>query len=116
MIAQIGQAEDEEKPEFAGLRQGQKMETITLEEALELIMEELSYQEDPYSAGDILRLLQLEPFWRWAWDPWPDPEALRPQRLEPIAATGTTLPLGLRPLLVDTVHRMEVELLARHPA
>ena len=35
-FAQIGQAEDEEKPEFAGLRKGQKMETITLEEALEL--------------------------------------------------------------------------------
>ncbi len=35
-FAQIGQAEDEEKPEFAGLRTGQKMETITLEEALEL--------------------------------------------------------------------------------
>lgn len=35
-FAQIGQAEDEEKPEFAGLRSGQKMETITLEEALEL--------------------------------------------------------------------------------
>jgi DNA topoisomerase I len=34
--AQIGQAEDEDKPEFAGLRAGQKMETITLEEALEL--------------------------------------------------------------------------------
>ena len=34
--AQIGQAEDEDKPEFAGLRPGQKMETITLEEALEL--------------------------------------------------------------------------------
>jgi DNA topoisomerase I len=34
--AQIGLAEDEEKPEFAGLRSGQKMETITLEEALEL--------------------------------------------------------------------------------
>ena len=35
-FAQIGQAEDEEKPQFAGLRAGQKMETITLEEALEL--------------------------------------------------------------------------------
>ena len=34
--AQIGTAEDEDKPEFAGLRAGQKMETITLEEALEL--------------------------------------------------------------------------------
>lgn len=35
-FAQIGQAEDEEKPAFAGLRSGQKMETITLEEALQL--------------------------------------------------------------------------------
>ena len=35
-FAQIGQAEDEDKPAFAGLRAGQKMETITLDEALEL--------------------------------------------------------------------------------
>jgi len=35
-FAQIGSAEDEEKPQFAGLRPGQKMETITLDEALEL--------------------------------------------------------------------------------
>lgn len=34
--AQIGTAEDEDKPAFAGLRPGQKMETITLDEALEL--------------------------------------------------------------------------------
>ena len=35
-FAQIGQAEDEEKPAFAGLRPGQKMDSITLEEALDL--------------------------------------------------------------------------------
>jgi DNA topoisomerase-1 len=35
-FAQIGAAEDEEKPQFAGLRPGQKMDKITLEEALEL--------------------------------------------------------------------------------
>ncbi|NEZ04457.1 DNA topoisomerase I [Wenzhouxiangella sp. XN201] len=35
-FAQIGSAEDDEKPEFAGLRPGQKMDKITLEEALEL--------------------------------------------------------------------------------
>lgn len=35
-MAQIGTAEDEEKPKFAGLLAGQKMDTITLEEALEL--------------------------------------------------------------------------------
>jgi DNA topoisomerase-1 len=34
--AQIGTVEDEEKPQFAGLRSGQRLETITLEEALEL--------------------------------------------------------------------------------
>lgn len=35
-FAQIGSRDDEEKPRFAGLRQGQKMDGITLEEALEL--------------------------------------------------------------------------------
>jgi DNA topoisomerase-1 len=34
--AQIGSVEDEEKPKFAGLRPGQRLENITLEEALEL--------------------------------------------------------------------------------
>jgi len=34
--AQIGTVEDEDKPRFAGLRPGQSLETITLEEALEL--------------------------------------------------------------------------------
>jgi DNA topoisomerase-1 len=34
--AQIGSAEDEEKPRFAGLQPGQRLETITLEEALDL--------------------------------------------------------------------------------
>ena len=35
-FAQLGTRDDEEKPKFAGLREGQSMETITLEEALEL--------------------------------------------------------------------------------
>jgi DNA topoisomerase-1 len=34
--AQIGSVEDEEKPKFAGLHPGQRLETITLEEVLEL--------------------------------------------------------------------------------
>ena len=34
--AQLGSVEDEEKPKFAGLRNGQRLETIALEEALEL--------------------------------------------------------------------------------
>ncbi|MEJ2059872.1 MAG: DNA topoisomerase I [Gammaproteobacteria bacterium] len=35
-FVQIGTREDEEKPQFAGLRPGQKMDAVTLEEALEL--------------------------------------------------------------------------------
>ena len=35
-FVQIGTRDDEEKPRFAGLRPGQKMDTITLEDALEL--------------------------------------------------------------------------------
>ena len=35
-FAQIGTKEDEDKPKFAGLRPDQKLDTITLEEALEL--------------------------------------------------------------------------------
>ncbi len=35
-FVQIGHRDDEDKPKFAGLRPGQKMDSITLEEALEL--------------------------------------------------------------------------------
>jgi DNA topoisomerase-1 len=35
-LAQIGEASDEEKPRFAGLMKDQRIDTITLEEALEL--------------------------------------------------------------------------------
>ena len=35
-MAQIGEVEDEEKPKFASLLTGQRIDTITLEEALEL--------------------------------------------------------------------------------
>lgn len=35
-MIQIGEAEDEEKPRFASLRKGQSIDTITLEEALDL--------------------------------------------------------------------------------
>jgi DNA topoisomerase-1 len=46
-FAQIGQAEDEEKPLFAGLRPGQKMDTITLEEALVLFQLPRNLGETP---------------------------------------------------------------------
>ena len=46
--AQIGTAEDEDKPKFAGLQPGQRLETISLEEALQLfkLPRELGYTPD----------------------------------------------------------------------
>ena len=53
--AQLGSAEDEEKPKFAGLLPGQRMDEITLEQALELfkLPRELGETADgePVSAG-----------------------------------------------------------------
>ena len=51
--AQIGTVEDEEKPRFAGLRPGQSLETITLEEALELfkLPRELGFTPDGESVS-----------------------------------------------------------------
>ena len=53
--AQIGSVDDEDKPRFAGLGQGQRLETITLEEALELfkLPRELGFtpEGEPVSAA-----------------------------------------------------------------
>lgn len=89
------------------------LDTLT-QDALVLIMEELSDQEDPFTAIDILRLLQKEPFWLWVWDPHPAHEDLSPMAVEAISVIGSTLPLGLRPMIVDAVHEMEVELHNQH--
>jgi DNA topoisomerase I len=50
-MAQIGEASDEEKPKFAGLLKGQRIETITLEEALELF--KLPRKVGEYEGKDI---------------------------------------------------------------
>ncbi len=53
--AQLGTADDEEKPRFAGLQPGQRLETITLEEALDLfkLPRELGFtpEGEPVSAA-----------------------------------------------------------------
>ncbi len=49
-IAQIGRAGNDQKPRFAGLRENQRIETISLEEALELFKlprEAGSFEDDP---------------------------------------------------------------------
>jgi DNA topoisomerase I len=50
-FVQIGTKDDEEKPKFAGLRKGQKMDTIQLAEALELfkLPRKLGEMEDGYA-------------------------------------------------------------------
>jgi DNA topoisomerase-1 len=50
-FVQIGTKDDEEKPKFAGLRKGQKMDTIQLPEALELfkLPRKLGEMEDGYA-------------------------------------------------------------------
>lgn len=50
-VVQIGTSEDEEKPKFAQLRKGYSMETVTLEEALELF--KLPRQLDEYQGKPI---------------------------------------------------------------
>ncbi len=45
--AQIGHRDDEDKPKFAGLRQGQSLETIGLEEALELFKLPVTWVSPP---------------------------------------------------------------------
>jgi len=51
-IAQIGEASDEEKPRFASLLKGQSLETITLEEALELFR--LPRTLDPFEDEELV--------------------------------------------------------------
>ena len=53
-VVQIGTAEDEEKPRFAQMKNGQSLETITLEEALEL------FKLPRYGTFRPLRLAQQE--------------------------------------------------------
>jgi len=53
-MVQIGETDDENKPQFAGLRKGHSMDTITLEEALELFKFPRSigsFEDKPLSIG-----------------------------------------------------------------
>lgn len=63
-MVQIGQAEDEEKPKFATIKPGQSIETITLEEALDLF-------KLPFSLGEyeekevIVGVGRFGPYVKW---------------------------------------------------
>ncbi len=90
-FAQIGHAEDEEKPRFAGLRPGQKMDTITLEEALDLFKLPRDLGETPEGEPMSANIGRFGPYIRYGnqfaslkeHDPL---EVTRDQALEVVAA------------------------------
>ncbi len=64
-FAQIGTAEDEEKPRFASLLPGQKLNSITLEEALELFKLPRELGETPEGEELIVNIGRFGPYVRY---------------------------------------------------
>lgn len=63
-MVQIGKSEDEEKPKFASIRAHQSIETITLEEALELF--KLPFNLHPYKNQEVLvGVGRFGPYVKW---------------------------------------------------
>ncbi len=63
--AQIGTRDDEDKPTFAGLRPGQSLETITLEEALELFKLPRALGETPEGEEVVAAIGRFGPYIRF---------------------------------------------------
>jgi len=64
-FAQIGTKEDEDKPRFAGLRPGQKMSEITLDEALELFKLPRELGETPEGEELVVGIGRFGPYIRY---------------------------------------------------
>jgi len=64
--AQIGMAEEEEKPKFAGLRSGQSMNTITLDEVLPLFKLPRTLGETPQGEPVSANIGRFGPYVRYA--------------------------------------------------
>ncbi|MGH8195404.1 MAG: DNA topoisomerase I [Woeseiaceae bacterium] len=64
-FVQIGTKDDEEKPKFAGLRPGQKMNDVTLEEALELFKLPRKLGETPDGSPVIASVGRFGPYIRY---------------------------------------------------
>ncbi|MGA8260730.1 MAG: DNA topoisomerase I [Arenicellales bacterium] len=64
-FVQIGTKEDEEKPRFAGLRPGQKMSEVTLEEALELFKLPRHLGESPQGEKIVVGVGRFGPYVRY---------------------------------------------------
>ncbi len=63
--AQIGTRDDEDKPTFAGLRPGQSLETITLEEALELFKLPRELGQTPEGENVVAAIGRFGPYIRF---------------------------------------------------
>ena len=63
--AQIGSVEDEEKPKFAGLHPGQRLETITLEQAIELFKLPRKLGETPEGESVAASIGRFGPYLRY---------------------------------------------------
>ncbi len=65
-MAQIGHRDDEEKPRFAGLRPGQRMNTVTLEEVLKLFELPRKLGETPEGEAISTNIGRFGPYVRYA--------------------------------------------------
>ncbi|MEZ4316320.1 MAG: hypothetical protein R3F61_02400 [Myxococcota bacterium] len=76
-----------------------------LEQAFEMVIEELDDDEEPWSAHRLLELAAEEPFWvlRWSQPGEGLPSPTRPVR-------GVPVPLSLRPRLVRILDELEITL------
>ncbi len=66
LYAQIGTKDDEEKPVFAGLRPGQKLDTITFEEAIELFKLPRGLGETPEGEKITIAIGRFGPYAKYA--------------------------------------------------
>ncbi len=80
-----------------------------VEEAVEVILEELEDDEEPWSAHRVLDLLAEERFWTLRWGGSGGALPVPPRRAE-----GLPLPLPLRPALVSVFDQLEVQLYEAH--
>jgi len=84
-MAQIGHRDDEEKPRFAGLRQGQRMSTVTLEEVLKLFELPRKLGETPEGEAVSTNIGRFGPYVRYG-DKYvslkepDDPHTITPER------------------------------------
>lgn len=87
-MVQIGNSEDEEKPRFATLKRSQSIETITLEEALELF--KLPFDLEPFEGQDVsIGVGRFGPYVKWG-------------------ETYISIPKGEDPLAVDLDRAIEI--------